>query len=76
MPKTGDGPLRERRPACRSCGSVLRPSLVGLAHAEYPWERGETVLVPCKYAFPTLSLLDAHGGRAFLKLVDRAFRDY
>ncbi len=45
-------------------------------NAEYPWERGEKVLVPCTYPFPALSLLDAHGGRAFLKLVARAFRDY
>jgi len=45
-------------------------------NAEYPWEREDTVLVPCQYPFPALSLLDAHGGRAFLKLVDRAFRDY
>ena len=46
------------------------------ANAEYPWESGSDLLVPCKYSYPTLSLLNASGGRAFLKLIDRAFRDY
>jgi hypothetical protein len=45
-------------------------------NAEYPWESGETVVTPCAYAFPGLSLLSAPGGRAFLKLIERAFRDY
>ncbi len=46
------------------------------ANAEYPWESGDDVVVPCEYAYPGLSLLDAPGGRAFLKLIERAFRDY
>ena len=51
-------------------------------NAEYPWERGDwgrdagQVLVPCTYDYPALSLLDTAGGRAFVKLVERAFRDY
>jgi hypothetical protein len=32
--------------------------------------------VPCKYDYPALSLLDAAGVRAFVKLIERAFRDY
>jgi hypothetical protein len=51
-------------------------------NAEYPWERGDwstgsgSILVPCQYAFPSLSLLTTPGGRAFLKLVDRAFLEW
>ena len=51
-------------------------------NAEYPWERGDwevgagQVLVPCKFDYPSLSLLDTAGGRAFVKLIERAFRDY
>jgi hypothetical protein len=51
-------------------------------NAEYPWERGDweagtgQVLVPCKYDYPALSLLDTPGGRAFVKLIERALRDY
>jgi len=43
---------------------------------KYPWQRGDHVLVPCEYDYPALSLLSAAGGRSFLKLIDRAFRDY
>jgi hypothetical protein len=46
------------------------------ANAEYPWESGDRVVAPCDYAYPELSLLGAPGGRAFLKVIDRAFRDY
>jgi hypothetical protein len=48
----------------------------------YPWERGDwegrtaEVLTPCKYNYPSLSLLDTPGGGTFLKLVKRAFRDF
>jgi hypothetical protein len=45
-------------------------------NAEYPWERGGKVLTPCEYAYPALSFLKAEGGRAFLNLITRAFRDY
>jgi hypothetical protein len=51
-------------------------------NAEYPWERGNwdegngTVLVPCSYPYPSLSLLRTPGGRSFIKLVDQALRDW
>jgi hypothetical protein len=51
-------------------------------NAEYPWEQGDwetgtgEVLVPCRYSFPSLSLLDAPGGGTFMKLMARAFMDY
>jgi hypothetical protein len=45
-------------------------------NAEYPWESGETVFTPCEYDYPALSLLSEPGGRAFLNLIERAFRDY
>jgi hypothetical protein len=45
-------------------------------NAEYPWERAGKVLTPCEYDYPALSLLSEAGGRAFLNLVERAFRDY
>jgi hypothetical protein len=45
-------------------------------NAEYPWEQGESVIVPCEYAYPSLSLLGEPGGRTFLKLVSRAFDEY
>ena len=45
-------------------------------NAEYPWEREQTVLTPCTYDYPNLALLSAPGGRAFLKIIERAFRDY
>jgi hypothetical protein len=51
-------------------------------NAEYPWERGDRdggtwqLLVPCTYDYPTLSLLHTPGGRAFMNLVERAFRDF
>jgi hypothetical protein len=45
-------------------------------NAEYPWEHGDKVLLPCEYGYPALSLLSATGGRAFLKLIGRALRDY
>lgn len=45
-------------------------------NAEYPWESAGRVVAPCDHTYPSLSLLHAAGGRAFLKLVERAFRDY
>lgn len=45
-------------------------------NAEYPWQHGDRVLAPCEYEYPALSLLAAPGGRLFLKLIGRAFRDY
>jgi hypothetical protein len=80
-----EGQDARHRQVCRTSAAIAR-EIEKLApavdrqefpeNAEYPWERGDTVLVPCNYGFPALSLLDAHGGRAFLKLIDRAFRDY
>jgi hypothetical protein len=45
-------------------------------NAEYPWEAGETVVAPCTWGFPSLSLLREQRGRTFLKLVSSALRDY
>lgn len=45
-------------------------------NAEYPWLRDGTVVAPCEYKYPALSLLSEPGGRAFLRVVERAFRDY
>lgn len=51
-------------------------------NAEYPWEHGDweketgQVLVPAAYDYPALSLLYTPGGRAFMNLVERAFRDF
>lgn len=41
-------------------------------NAEYPWERDDRVIAPCRYAFPSLELLRQPGGRAFLNLIERA----
>jgi hypothetical protein len=41
------------------------------------WEkRTGQVLVPAAYDYPALSLLNSPGGRAFMNLVERAFRDF
>lgn len=47
-------------------------------NAEYPWEweAGKSVVAPCEYEYPTLSLLEAARGRTFLNLLERAFRDF
>ena len=51
-------------------------------NAEYPWEHGDwehgagQVLVPSTYEYPALSFLYTPGGRAFMNLVERAFRDF
>lgn len=45
-------------------------------NAEYPWAQGEQIIVPCDYAYPSLSLLKEAGGRTFLKLLARAFAEY
>jgi hypothetical protein len=45
-------------------------------NAEYPWEQGSEVVVPCDYGYPSLSLLGETGGRTFLNFVSRAFSDY
>jgi hypothetical protein len=73
------------RELCKTSGTIAReieklaPAVDRKAfpeNAEYPWERGDTVLTPCKYSFPALSLLEEPGGRAFLRLVAEVVRDY
>jgi hypothetical protein len=44
-------------------------------NAEYPWELGDTVLVPVDHAFDELRLLQGPHGRTFLKFVARAFAE-
>lgn len=46
------------------------------ANAEYPWAEGETVVVPCAYAFPAVSLLRDRSGITFLKIIERVIRDF
>jgi hypothetical protein len=45
-------------------------------NAEYPWERDGTVVAPRDHAFPSLDFVRDPGGRAFLKLVERALDDF
>lgn len=45
-------------------------------NSEYPWRRSDRVIAPCNYTFPNLSLLEKSGGRMFLNLMERAFRDF
>ena len=45
-------------------------------NAEYPWANGDAVVVPCEYDYPALSLLREPQGRTFLKLMNRALRDF
>lgn len=80
-----DGKRSAHKAICRSASTFAReiealaPAIGASsspANAEYPWEHDERVIAPCDYEFPSLSLLEEPGGRAFLKLVDRAFRDY
>jgi hypothetical protein len=77
--------LARHRAVCKSAakfaGAIekLAPAIdkeTSPENAEYPGERGRRVVTPCEYDYPALSLLSGPGGRAFLKLIDRAFRDY
>ncbi len=45
-------------------------------NAEYPWMIGETIFVPCRYAFPVSLLLGEQGGRDILKLIEIAIKNY
>jgi hypothetical protein len=45
-------------------------------NAEYPWERDGDVYRPCFYGYPNLQLLKTAGGRATMKMVERAFEAY
>ena len=79
------GQLARHQAVCKSAARFaeaiekLAPSIdqeTSPENAEYPWERGRSVITPCEYDYPALSLLSAAGGRAFLNLIDRALRDY
>jgi hypothetical protein len=57
----------------------LAPAIDRLAtpeNAEYPWERDGKVYYPCSYGYPNLDLLKTPGGRATMKMVERAFEAY
>ncbi len=45
-------------------------------NAEYPWERDGKIYRPCDYGYPSLDLLKTAGGRATMKMVERAFASY
>lgn len=45
-------------------------------NAEYPWCDGDDLTVPRDYEFPNLSFLEAGGGRAFLRWVQVAIREF
>jgi hypothetical protein len=45
-------------------------------NAEYPWSQGDDVVTPCQYGYPSLSLMQGTGGRAFLKILGRALSDF
>jgi hypothetical protein len=79
------GKLAQHRAICSSASKFAReieklaPAVdraTSPENAEYPWLRGKTVLTPCEYLYPALSLLSGPTGTAFLRLVERAFRDY
>jgi hypothetical protein len=50
--------------------------LVSPENSEYPWERDDRVLLPCEFDYPNLSMLTQPGGRAVMRLVQRAFEGY
>lgn len=53
----------------------LAPAIDRLAapeNAEYPWERDDRVIAPCRHPFPALELQREPGGRSFLNLIERA----
>lgn len=45
-------------------------------NTEYPWERSDQVVAPCRYSFPALELLREPGGLAFLNLIGRALGEF
>lgn len=45
-------------------------------NAEYPWEKGETIVTPCEFGFPNLTMLSQPSGRAVMNLLERAFTDF
>lgn len=46
------------------------------ANAEYPWQAGDQIVIPCEYNFPDLELLTSPQGRSFLKMVKTAIDDF
>lgn len=46
------------------------------ANAEYPWMDSGCVVVPCEFAYPSLTLLMEPGGRTFLRLLEMAITDF
>lgn len=42
------------------------------SNAEYPWESGKHIVIPCQYSYPNLSSLRDENGRHFLKLIKEA----
>ncbi|MFI5301730.1 MAG: hypothetical protein ACHREM_26880 [Polyangiales bacterium] len=45
-------------------------------NVEYPWERDDRVVAPCRHSFPSLELQRDAGGRAFINLIERALDGY
>ena len=45
-------------------------------NAEYPWAQGDELVTPCQYDYPSLSLMQGTGGRAFLKIVAHAISHF
>jgi len=46
------------------------------ANAEYPWLDDGSVVVPCEFTYPNLTLLTEPGGRTFLRLLEMAIADF
>lgn len=46
------------------------------ANTEYPWAEGTTVVVPCDFTFPGVSLLREKQGITFLKMLQTALDDF
>ncbi len=46
------------------------------ANTEYPWADGERVVVPCKYTYGNLSLLNERGGVNLLKFIRIALDEF
>jgi len=46
------------------------------ANAEYPWAEGESIIAPCRYAFPAAAALREPGGVEFLRLLQEAIDGY
>ena len=45
-------------------------------NCEYPWEVGETVVVPADYSFPLIEFLERPSGQTILNsILPRAFSD-